>query len=157
MSLTKAAADGDDIFKADVKRGSPFGIAALPAASPAGSADKSSRAARSLRSQQTVPSHCDQPNLVFSHQHSKTPSHAKTSVRSQLSLNSAEKGGKVPYPFLTGLLDCLEGSKSSKRVLFAANPRAEILQHITKQIHDKKQQKDLSKVKKLEQEQSELK
>jgi len=78
-------------------------------------------------------------------------------VRSQLSLNSADKGGKVPYPFLTGLLDCLEGSKSSKRVLFAANPRAEILQHITKQIHDNKQQKDLGKVKKLEQEQSELK
>jgi len=78
LSLTKAAADGDDIFKADVKRMSPFGIAALPAASPAGSADKSSRAARSLHSQQTVPSHCDQPNLVFSHQHSKTPSHAKT-------------------------------------------------------------------------------
>lgn len=128
-------------------------MGALPAVSLAGSADKSSRAARSLHSQQTVPSHCDQPNLIFS----KTPSNTKTSVRSQLSLNSAEKGGKVPYPFLTGLLDCLEGSKSSKRVLFAANPRAEILQHITKQIHDNKHQKDLSKVNKLEQEQSELK
>lgn len=44
---------------------------------------------------------------------------------------------KMPYPFLSGLLESLEASQFSKRVLFQKEPRSEILKHIEKQMMEK--------------------
>lgn len=62
----------------------------------------------------------------------------------------------MPYPFLSSLLDSLEATQRSKRVLFQKEPRSEILTHITKQMQDRQEQKDIDKAKKKEQEKKEL-
>ena len=63
----------------------------------------------------------------------------------------------MPYPFLSSLLDSLEATQRSKKVLFQKEPRSEILKHITKQMHERQEQKETAKAKKMEEEKKELK
>lgn len=127
-SKRTTATDGDDIFKA--------GPTAAPADNAyhsevtAGASPGKASTRLSLRSHRPPPSHCDQPNLALKAGRGASSDYAP-------SVTSSTLQSKMPYPFLSSLLDSLDATQRSKRVLFENEPRSEILKHITKQMKER--------------------